>query len=343
MGSVRGLDDDGSCMKLIIQIPCYNEENTLPGTLAELPRALPGIDVIEWLVIDDGSTDATVQVARQHGVHHVVQHRVNRGLAKAFATGLEASLAHGADIIVNTDGDNQYPGRYIQDLVQPILDGRAEMVIGDRQTHSIAHFSPTKKLLQRVGSGVVRYASGVDVPDAPSGFRAMTRETALRLNVFTHYTYTLETLIQAGNKNITVLSVPIETNAKIRESRLMSSIPSYVWRSSMTILRMFMLYKPLHTFTYIAAPFLLAGGALWLRFLILMIIGQSERGSNVQSIVVGAVFIILSFVIMMFGLIGDLIAINRRLHEDMLYQLKRDRNAGDDALLAAKEDQHHES
>jgi glycosyltransferase involved in cell wall biosynthesis len=309
-------------MKLIIQIPCLNEEQTLPRTLADLPLHIDGIDDIELLVIDDGSTDDTVRVAREHGVHHVVSHNRNKGLAAAFQTGLNAALQLDADIIVNTDADNQYPGRFIPDLVAPIVAREADMVIGNRQTHKIEHFSPAKKLLQNMGSAVVRYVSGTDVPDAPSGFRAMSREAALRLNILTGYTYTLETIIQAGRKNLTVAHVPVETNAKLRESRLIRSTWRYVLRSAGTILRLFILYKPLRTFSYAALPFALVGAGLWLRFVVLWLTGESARGANIQSITVGAALIILSFIIFLMGLMGELIAINRRLQEETLYYVK---------------------
>lgn len=310
-------------MKLIIQIPCLNEEHTLPTTLAELPRHIDGIDQIEWLIIDDGSTDRTAEIARNLGVEHIVTHNVNKGLATAFQSGINAALQLGADIIVNTDADNQYPGGQIEALVTPILRGEADMVIGDRQIHSIEHFSPVKKRLQNLGSAAVRYASRTNVPDAPSGFRALTREAALRLNVLTHYTYTLETIIQAGNKNLTVAHVPIQTNPKTRESRLIRSTWRYVLRSAVTIIRLFILYRPLRTFTYFAIPFASAGLFLWLRFLLLMLQGEAERGSNVQSVIVGSAFIIIAFIIFLIGLVGDLIAINRRLLEESLYYLKR--------------------
>lgn len=310
-------------MKLIIQIPCLNEEHTLPETLADLPRHIDGVDEIEWLIIDDGSTDNTVRAARQHGVHHVVRHNTNKGLAAAFQSGINASLQLGADIIVNTDADNQYPGGSIPDLIAPILKRQADMVIGDRQVMSIEHFSGAKKLLQKAGSAVVRWVSDTDVPDAPSGFRAFSREAALRLNIITGYTYTLETIIQAGKKNLTVVSVPVTTNPMLRESRLIKSVSSYVIRSGMTILRLFVLYEPLRTFSYLALPFALTGTALWVRYAILMMAEASTRGAHVQSIIVGAVCIILALMIFLIGLVGELIAINRRLHEETLYHLKR--------------------
>ncbi|MEQ8672052.1 MAG: glycosyltransferase family 2 protein [Aggregatilineales bacterium] len=310
-------------MKVIIQIPCLNEEHTLPITLAELPRQLDGVDELEWLIIDDGSTDNTLQVAREHGVEHIVRHNGNKGLATAYQSGLNACLQLGADIIVNTDADNQYPGRYIADLVRPIVDGTADMVIGDRQTGSIEHFSTTKKILQGLGSAVVRFVSGTTIPDAPSGFRAISRETALRFNVLTSYTYTLETIIQAGRKNLSIRHVPINTNPKTRDSRLFKSMWKYVRRSAVTILRLFLLYRPLATFSYIALPFLVVGLGLWARYGVLILQGDTARGANVQSIIVGAALLIIGFVVFLIGLLGDLIAINRRLHEETLYYLKK--------------------
>jgi glycosyltransferase involved in cell wall biosynthesis len=321
-------------MKLIIQIPCYNEEETLPITLADLPTEINGIDVIEVLIIDDGSQDRTVAVARELGVNHIVHHNVNKGLAVAFQSGLTAAISLGADIIVNTDGDNQYPGRFISDLVEPIIAGRADMVIGDRQTGKISHFSPRKKMLQNWGSAVVRYVSQTDVPDAPSGFRALSQEAALHINIFSDYTYTLETIIQAGIRNLTIAHIKIETNPQMRESRLIRSIPTYVFKSTITILRLFALYKPFKTFFYIALPFLLVGGVLWLRFLILLILGEAERGSNVQSVIFGAALLMMGFLIGVFGLLGELIAVNRRLHEETLYYLKRISLTDDNRLSA---------
>lgn len=310
-------------MRLIIQIPCLNEESTLPETLAELPQHIEGIDEIKVLIIDDGSTDNTAQVARDCGVDYIISHTSNRGLAVAFQTGLDACLERGADIIVNTDADNQYPGRYIADLVRPILNQEADMVIGDRQTHTIPHFSRVKKMLQYFGSAVVRRVSNTDVVDAPSGFRALSRNTALRLNIITTYTYTLETIIQAGKKNLTVVSVPIETNPKTRESRLIKNIPSYVLRSATTILRLFVLYEPLKTFFYLSFPFLLVGGGLWLRYIFLAMSDEVGRGAHVQSVIVGAALLIIGFLVFLIGILGELIAINRHLHEETLFRLKK--------------------
>lgn len=310
-------------MKLIIQIPCYNEEDSLPVTLASLPRQISGFDVVEWLVIDDGSRDRTAEVAAAHGVDHIVRHKVNKGLAAAFQTGLNACLERGADVIVNTDADNQYPGEFIPALVRPIVEGRADMVIGDRQIDQIPHFSPVKKLLQRWGSAVVRIASDTDVPDAPSGFRALTQEAALKINIFTRYTYTLETIIQAGMHNLSIAHVPITVNPKLRDSRLIRSTPRYILRSALNILQLYTIYRPLRLFLYIALPFFIVGGGLWLRFFVIYLAGESERGSNIQSIVIGAVCILLSFIIALFGLLGELVSINRRLHEETLYLTRR--------------------
>ncbi len=310
-------------MKLIIQIPCFNEEETLPATLRDLPRHIPQIDQIETLVIDDGSTDRTVEVARQHGVHHIVSHPTNKGLAAAFKTGLEAALERGADIIVNTDGDNQYPGAAIPDLVRPVLLGQADIVVGDRQTDTIPHFSAAKKLLQKAGSAVVRYVSGTNIPDAPSGFRAYSREAALQTHVFTGFIYTLETVIQAGKKHLTITYVPITTNPHTRESRLFRSILGYIWRSAGTILRLFLLYEPLRTFSYASVPFFAMGLILWGRFLVLMLRGLSTRGANVQSIIVGSVALIAGALVLLLGLLGELLAINRRMNEELLYRLKK--------------------
>jgi glycosyltransferase involved in cell wall biosynthesis len=310
-------------VKLVIQIPCLNEQDSLPVTLAELPRQIAGVDVIEWLIIDDGSTDRTVEVARALGVDYVVRHPVNKGLAAAFRSGLDASLQLGADIIVNTDADNQYPARYIPDLIGPILRHEADIVIGDRQTGKIEHFSPTKRRLQSFGSAVVRWVSGTTVPDAPSGFRAISRNAALQLNILTRYTYTLETIIQAGSKNLVVTHVPIETNNKLRESRLIKSMGRYVLRSATTILWLFVLYRPLRSFSLLATPFVLSGGVLWLRFAVLSLLGEAGRGTNIQSVIVGSALLIIGFMVFLIGLIGELVAMNRRLQEETLFYVKR--------------------
>ena len=310
-------------MKLVIQIPCLNEEATLAQTIADLPRHIDGIDEIELLVIDDGSTDRTAEVARAAGAHHVVRHPVNKGLATAFQSGLNAALNLGADVIVNTDADNQYKGEFVASLVHPILTQQADIVIGDRQTEHIPHFSPTKKRLQRFGSAVVRLVSKTNVPDAPSGFRAFSREAALRINVLTNYTYTLETIIQAGQNNLVVTSVPIETNASTRESRLIKSTSTYILKSSLTIINLFILYQPLRLFTYLAIPFFVVGGGLWLWYLSFVLQGEAGSGTHVQSVIVGAALIIIAFFIFLIGLLGKLISINRRMHEEALYYAKR--------------------
>src|SRR3954452_19863231 len=253
-------------MKLIIQIPCFNEEDQLPGTLADLPRELPGVDEVEWLVIDDGSTDGTVEVARANGVDHIVRLTNNKGLAAAFQAGLDASLKLGADVIVNTDADDQYRASEIPRLVAPILEGRADLVVGDRQVESIEHFSASKKALQRLGSWVVRRASGTDIPDTTSGFRAYNREAALQLVVVSNYTYTLESLIQAGKMLVAVEHVPIETNPQTRESRLVKSTGTYVRRNAVEIFRAYVLYEPLRVFAIAALVFAVAALAAWMPF-----------------------------------------------------------------------------
>jgi len=308
-------------MKLIIQIPCYNEEHTLPATLADLPREVPGFDEVEWLIIDDGSTDRTVEVARDLGVDHIIRQSHNQGLAVAFMTGLEACLRAGADVIVNTDGDNQYRADGIPALTAPILDRRAQIVVGSRPITSIEHFSPLKRLLQQLGSWVVRQASGTRIDDAPSGFRAIHREAAIKLYVFNRYTYTLETIIQAGRLGIPIVSVPIQVNDPTRESRLMRSVVQYVLRSTQTILRITVLYSPLRFFTGLAALVMLPGLLAFLRFLIFYLSG--EGGGHVQSLVIGAAMVAAGTVIFIAGLLADLIAANRTLSADIRARLLR--------------------
>ncbi len=311
-------------MYLIIQIPCYNEADTLPQTIAALPTRIPGVDRIETLIIDDGSTDDTVAVAQKLGVNHIVRHPRNRGLAAVFQTGLNTCLCLGADIIVNTDGDNQYPGDQIPQLIAPILQGKADMVIGDRQTHTIQHFSSSKRSLQRWGSWVVRVASGTEVPDATSGFRALSRDAAMRLSIFTKYTYTLETIIQAGKKGLIVASVPIRVNAPLRESRLIKSNWSYIKRNAATILRLYTFYEPLKTFFYLSIPFFLAGFALLGRFFYFYLSGTiNTSGRFVQSVVIGGTLLTLGLLIFILGVIADLIAANRLITEETLYRMKR--------------------
>lgn len=310
-----------SATKLIIQIPCYNEEQTLGTTLDALPRSIPGIDTIEYLVINDGSADDTVAVARRHGVHHIVDLKHNRGLAAAFMAGLEASVRCGADIIVNTDADNQYCADDIAKLVEPILEGNAELVIGERPIRDIEHFSPTKKLLQRLGSWVVRVASETRVPDAPSGFRAMTRDAAMQTNVFSEYSYTLETIIQAGQKGMRITSVPIRTNPVLRPSRLMRSIPHYIWRSSTTIFRIFVTYRPMRFFVTLGSVSTVAGLGIGIRFLVLLALGQGQ--GNIQSLILAAVLLLAGIFLMVTGVVTDLIAVNRQLLEGVEQRLRR--------------------
>ncbi|MEY2856364.1 MAG: hypothetical protein RLZZ74_673 [Cyanobacteriota bacterium] len=312
-------------MKLIIQIPCYNEEATLGLTLSELPRQLPGIDEVEWLIINDGSRDRTVEVAQACGVDHIVNLQSNRGLAKSFMAGIEACLQAGADIIVNTDADNQYCGADIPKLIAPILAGDAQIVVGARPIQEISHFSPIKKFLQKSGSFVVRLASQTQIPDAPSGFRAISREAALRLNVFNQYTYTLETIIQAGQKGLVITSVPIRTNGFIRPSRLVKSISNYVQHSILTILRSFMTYRPLKFFMMLGSvPFSL-GFLLCCRWLFLFwgIIGDDPAKPRVPSLILAAILILIGVQLWIFGLIADLMGVNRQLLEDIQLRLRR--------------------
>lgn len=308
-------------MKVIVQIPCLNEEETLPVTLADIPRQIPGVDEVEVLIIDDGSTDGTVAVAIEHGVEHIVRHSERKGLAQAFRSGLDACLRLGADIIVNTDGDNQYAGADIVKLVQPILEGRADVVIGNRRTEIIPHFSRIKKTLQKLGSWVVRQLSRTDVPDTTSGFRALSREAALRLNVVSEFTYTLETIIQAGHRKLTVRDVPIRTNEKLRESRLFNGIWKYVRRSMLTILRIYTMYRPLRVFMFIGALFLLGAALLGGRFLVFYF--RDEGQGHIQSLVLTAILALAGVQFCVFGLVADLIGNNRKLLEEVLYRVRK--------------------
>lgn len=308
-------------MKLIIQIPCYNEEATLPQTVHDLPRALPGVDEIEYLVVDDGCTDCTVEVARGLGVHHVVHLRRNRGLASAFLAGLEAAVQAGADVIVNTDADNQYRGEDVARLVQPILEGRADIVVGDRGVAALEHFSPIKRLLQRWGSWVVERAAGISIPDATSGFRAFTREAALRLTVLSDYTYTLETLIQAGARQMAVVYVPIRTNPQTRRSRLIGSMPSFLVLSAVTILRFYIMYRPLRVFLTLGGTLIAGGMVLGLRFLYFFLQGLGT--GKVQSLILAAILTIVGFQVCLIGLIADLVRLNRKMLEETLYRVRR--------------------
>jgi glycosyltransferase involved in cell wall biosynthesis len=308
-------------MKLIIQIPCYDEESTLPDTLADLPREIPGVDEVEWLVIDDGSTDRTIEVARTHGVDHIVRLTNNRGLAAAFQAGLDASLKLGADVIVNTDADNQYYGGDIPKLLGPILAGEADMVIGDRETDQIEHFSPLKKRLQRLGSAVVRRASGTDVPDTTSGFRAYNREAALQMQVVSKFTYTLETIIQAGKQTVAISHVPIRTNEQTRESRLFPSMWSYVRRNTVSIFRIYSLYEPLRVFVAAAMLTAIAGAFLWIRFLVFVV--QGESSGHIQSLILGSTLFIVAVQFLALGVVGDILAGSRVLQQRILERVRR--------------------
>jgi glycosyltransferase involved in cell wall biosynthesis len=305
----------------MIQLPCYNEETTLPQTIADLPRHIDGVDTVEYLIINDGSTDRTVCVARECGVHHIVNFKRNQGLARGFKAGLDACLRLGADIIVNTDADNQYCGADIEKLVRPILDGSADMVIGERPIDGTDHFSPTKKKLQHFGSWVVRVASGTSVPDAPSGFRAYSRDVAMRLNVINEYTYTLETIIQAGAQKMAVDSVPIHTNPETRKSRLFKSMSAYVRRSMTVIVRSFMMYRPLRFFVTLGAIVSAIGAAFIIRWLIYAALGHG--GGNVQSLILSAMLIMVGVQFAIAGLQADVMAANRKLLEDVQYRVKK--------------------
>jgi len=307
-------------MKLIIQIPCYNEEETLPETVRDIPRLIKGIDEVEILVIDDGSTDKTIEIAREIGVDHIVKNTCNKGLARTFLVGLDASLRLGADIIVNTDGDNQYKGQDIPKLIAPILKGQADIVIGDRQTDKIPHFSSSKKKMQKIGSRVVRILSETNVPDAVSGFRAFSREAAMQMNIVSSFSYTIETVIQAGKKNLAVASVPIETNPKTRESRLFQSIPKFLEHSLITMIRTYAMYKPLRVFFYIGCFFVLGGLIPSIRFLFYYFMGHGS--GHIQSLILAAILFIIGFQIFMIGLVADIISCNRKLIEETLLRVK---------------------
>ncbi|CNB48657.1 putative bifunctional glycosyl transferase/acyl transferase [Yersinia frederiksenii] len=305
-------------MKLIIQIPCFNEAETLAIALNALPRSVAGFDKVEWLIIDDGSTDDTVKVAKENGVDHVISHHQNQGLAKAFMTGLNNCLRLGADVIVNTDADNQYHADDIPKLTQPILDHSAEFVIGERPIETIEHFSPVKKLLQKLGSWVVRIASNTNIPDAPSGFRAMSRTVAQQLMVFNNYTYTLETIIQAGQKNMAITSVPVRVNEDLRPSRLVKSIPSYIKRSIITILRIFIIYRPFRFFATIGAILFSAGFLIGMRFLFHYLTGAGD--GHIQSLILAALLLGIGFQTFLIAIVADLLAANRKLLEDIRFK-----------------------
>lgn len=308
-------------MKLVVQIPCHNEEDTLPRVIAEIPRSIPGVEAVEILVVDDGSTDRTREVAAESGADHIVSNRRNRGLARSFRTGLDTALKLGADIVVNTDGDNQYPGAEIPRLIQPILEGRADVVIGDRQTDSVPGFNWSKKFLQRIGSAVVARLSDLDVPDAVSGFRAFSRKAALNTNIVSTFSYTIETLIQAGRKQFAVVSVPIAVNPTSRPSRLFRSIPHFVFRSLSTMLRIYAMYQPLRAYFYFGSAMMLLGGIPVVRFLIYYLAGQGE--GKIQSLIIGAILIIVGGLSLMVGVIADLISFNRQLAEMTLERVRQ--------------------
>jgi len=308
-------------MKLIIQIPCYNEAETLPETLAQLPRAMRGFDSVEIMIIDDGSADDTANVAWQNRADHVIRLERHLGLAGAYAKGLDAALGLGADVIVNTDADNQYPGSEIIKLVEPILKGEAEMVVGDRGVRTLEYFSPTKRVLQRMGSKVVSTTAGFEIPDATSGFRAITREVALQTLVLSNYSYTLETLIQAGAKRVKVVFVPVETNPPVRPSRLFHNVRNYLMNSAVTIVRSFSMYRALRFFTTVGGILILVGVILGVRFLVFYF--QGTGGGHVQSLILTAILLIVGFLTFLIGLLADLVSFNRKILEEILYRLRR--------------------
>lgn len=308
-------------MKLIIQIPCYNEEETLTIALDALPRKIEGIDTIEYLIINDGSKDDTVRVAREWGVNYIVNFKRNKGLAQGFMAGLDACLRNGADIIVNTDADNQYNADDIEKLVRPILEGRTDIVIGERPVDDVEHWSPLKKKLQHFGSFVVRKASGTDIPDAPSGFRAYSREAAMHLNVINEYTYTLETIVQAGRSKIAMESVPVRTNAELRPSRLFSSMFGYVKRSMVTIIRAYVMYKPMKFFCLIGGLIFLLGTGLGVRFLFYFF--QGNGAGHIQSLILCSMLIVLGGETILLGFMASLTAANRKILEDIQYRVKK--------------------
>lgn len=308
-------------MKLIVQIPCFNEEETLPQTVNDIPKVISGIDKIEILIIDDGSTDNTVNVARKIGVDHIIRNSKNAGLAWTFKTGLDACLRLGADVIVNTDGDNQYKGKDIPKLIQPIIEGKADIVVGDRQTDKVVHFTKSKKRMQKLGSFVVRMLSKTEVPDAVSGFRAFKRSAAMQLNIVSQFSYTIETVIQAGKKHLSIESVPVGTNPKTRDSRLFKSIPQFVRNQVATIVRMYTMYQPLKVFFYIGSLLIAIGLLPSLRFLFFYFAGTGS--GHVQSLIFAAIMFIIGFQILIIGLVADVIGFNRKLIEETLLRVKK--------------------
>ncbi|QDZ16434.1 glycosyltransferase family 2 protein [Humibacter ginsenosidimutans] len=310
-------------MKLFVQIPCLNEEETLPLVLSTIPKQIDGIDDIEILVVDDGSSDRTIEIAKEHGVTHFVRHTRNQGLARSFQDGVDYALLHGADIVVNTDGDNQYPQDRIGDLVQPILRGEADIVIADRQTATIEHFSPFKKLMQRFGSWTVNKAAGTKIPDAASGFRAYSKYSLIRLNIVTKFSYCMETIIQAGNKRLAVSSIPVTTNAKTRESRLFKNIWQHMFQSGLAIARAFVMYRPYLVFAWLGAILTVAGAIPFIRYIV--VISTHEPGQHIQSLLIGTVSISAALLSFAIGVVADLTRINRVLHEDALEFQKQER------------------
>ena len=308
-------------MKLIIQIPCFNEAETLEVTLNDLPKHIDGIDEIEYLIIDDGSHDNTAEVAKKWGVHYVVRFRRNKGLAKGFMAGLDACLKNGADIIVNTDADNQYCGADIETLVRPILDKKAHIVIGERPIDDTEHFTPLKKKLQQFGSWVVRKASKTTIPDAPSGFRAYSREAAMRINVINDYTYTLETIVQSGREKMAVMSVPIRTNPELRESRLFHSMWGYIKKSMLTIVRTYLMYRPLYFFFMLGSILALVGVGFFVRYFVFFCSG--EGGGHLQSLILASTLLIVGFQTIVVGLLGDVISANRKILQDVQYHVRK--------------------
>jgi glycosyltransferase involved in cell wall biosynthesis len=308
-------------VRLVVQVPCLNEEETLPAVLSTIPKQIPGIDEIIVLIIDDGSTDRTVEVAREHGVTHFVRHARNRGLGRSFHDGVQRALELGADIVVNTDGDNQYPQERIADLVQPIIAGTADIVIADRQVHLVEHFSGPKVMLQKLGSTIVNKAAGTDLPDAASGFRAYSRDSLMLLNTITRFSYCMETIIQAGNKKLAIASIPIRTNAKTRESRLFKSTYQHVLKSAGAIVRAYIMYKPYVIFSALAVLFGVLGALPFARYAVLQL--TDNPGGHLQSLLAGTVLLVMSFLSVIIGIVSDLLRTNRSLIEDTLEHTKK--------------------